>query len=73
MKTFQSFINEAKDPVSQLETELKAMNSHSYDSIDKVMRKISKSHNITPRELHNRFKEKHAMIPDKWVKQNEPN
>lgn len=71
MKTFQSFINEAKDPVSQLETELRAMDSHSYDSIDKVMRKISKSHDITPRELHDRFKQKHGMIPDKWAKQND--
>ena len=39
-----------------------------YDSIDKLMRKLAKDHGITPRELHDRFKAKHDMIPDDWIK-----
>ena len=39
-----------------------------YDSIDKLMRRLAKDHDITPRELHDRFKAKHKMIPDDWAK-----
>ncbi len=39
-----------------------------YNSIDKLMRRLAKDHDITPRELHDRFKAKHKMIPDDWVK-----
>ena len=38
-----------------------------YDSIDKLMRRLAKDHDITPRELHDRFKTKHKMIPDDWA------
>ena len=39
-----------------------------YNSIDKLMRRLAKDHDITPRELHDRFKAKHKMIPDDWAK-----
>ena len=40
----------------------------SYGSIDKLMRRIANNHEITPRELHDKFKAKHKSIPDDWVK-----
>ncbi len=45
------------------------MTSHSYDAIDKVMKKICKEDNITPKQLHDQFKSKHnGQIPDEWIK-----
>ena len=45
------------------------MTSHSYDAIDKVMKKICKEDNITPKQLHDQFKSKHnGKIPDEWIK-----
>ena len=45
------------------------MPSHSYDAIDKEMKKIAKNQGITPKELHDNFKSAHnGQIPDEWVK-----
>ena len=45
------------------------MTSHSYDAIDKEMKRISKEENITPKQLHDQFKSKHnGKIPDEWIK-----
>ena len=54
--------------VSNLEKGLMGLSDVSYDSIDKLMRRLAKDHDITPRELHDRFKAKHNMIPDDWIK-----
>ena len=54
--------------VSNLEKGLIKLSDVNYDSIDKLMRRLAKDHNITPRELHDRFKAKHKMIPDDWAK-----
>ena len=54
--------------LSNLEKGLMRLSDVSYDSIDKLMRKLAKDHRITPRELHDRFKAKHNMIPDDWAK-----
>lgn len=55
--------------VKQLEKKLLAMSSHSYDAIDKEMRKIAKSEGITPKQLHDNFKSAHnGQIPDNWIK-----
>ena len=57
------------DPVSSLESKLLSMTSHSYDAIDKEMKRISKEQNITPKQLHDQFKSKHnGKIPDEWIK-----
>jgi hypothetical protein len=56
--------------VKELEKKLLSMSSHSYDAIDKEMKKICKKHNITPKELHDNFKKAHnGKIPDEWVKE----
>ena len=54
--------------VSNLEKGLMKLSDVNYDSIDKLMRRLAKDHDITPRELHDRFKAKHKMIPDDWAK-----
>lgn len=38
-----------------------------YDIIDKIMKKISKSDDISGQELHDKWVDKHGMIPDKWI------
>ena len=55
--------------VKKLESKLLSMTSHSYDAIDKEMKRISKEENITPKQLHDQFKSKHnGKIPDEWIK-----
>jgi cytidyltransferase-like protein len=54
--------------VSELETGLKKLDSHSYDSIDRLMQNIASKYGITGKNLHDDFKKKHDKIPDKWIK-----
>ncbi|NBP03764.1 MAG: hypothetical protein EBU90_27430 [Proteobacteria bacterium] len=56
-----------EDHVKELEDGLKQLDSHDYDTIDKLMMKISKDHGITGKELHNDFKSKHGKTPDDWI------
>jgi len=55
--------------VKELENKLLKLNDISYDSIDTLMRKIMKSHNVTAKELHNAFKNKYKKTPDDWIKE----
>jgi hypothetical protein len=57
-----------KNAINELEVGLKKLNNTSYDSIDKLMRRIMKKHDMTAKELHNSFVEKHNKTPDNWVK-----
>ena len=75
-KIFETFLfSETKkpvgDPVIKLERGLKSLENTSYDSIDTLMKDICREFDITPKKLHNDFKKKHGMIPDKWIKQEE--
>ena len=55
--------------VKKLERSLLKMKSHSYDAIDRVMKKICKEEGITPKQLHDNFKSAHnGQIPDDWIK-----
>jgi len=38
-----------------------------YDIIDKIMKKISKSDDISGQELHDKWVDEYDMIPDKWI------
>ena len=59
------------DVVDELKDELLEMEDHTWQSIDKVMRRLAKEYDITPRELHQKFKaESNGMIPDDWAKEN---
>jgi len=55
--------------VKKLELNLLKLKDISYGSIDNLMRKIMKSHNITAKELHNAFKQKHKKTPDDWIQE----
>ena len=59
----------AEGHVEKLEKGLKKLDSHSYDTINKLMMNISKDHNISGEELHNDFKAKHGKTPDDWIKE----
>ena len=65
MKTFKQFI---KDPVSELKTAMLQKRKHNYDIIDEMMKKISKSHDISGQELHDKWIKKYKMTPDEWIK-----
>jgi len=54
--------------VKELEEELKKLKDTSYNSIDKLMRRIMKKYNMTAKELHNAFVDKHKETPDDWIK-----
>jgi hypothetical protein len=55
------------DAVQELEDKLKTLNDTSYDSIDKVMHRIMKKHDMTAKQLHNAFVDKHQKTPDDWI------
>ncbi len=55
--------------VTELESKLKKLDNISYDSIDSLMRKIMKKHDMTAKELHNAFVKKHDKTPDNWIKE----
>lgn len=57
------------DAVKVLEKELLNLKNTSYKSIDRLMKGICSDYDITPKQLHDKFKEKHNLIPDEWVKQ----
>jgi len=57
--------------VEDLEKDLK--HPHSYDAIDHMMQTIAREQNITPKQLHDRFVEKHGRTPDEWIKEKQVN
>jgi hypothetical protein len=62
-----------EDPVGDLEEGLLKLEDISWQSIDKLMRRIASEYDMTPKQLHKDFKAEHKMIPDEWVKQNQVN
>lgn len=56
--------------VRELEVKLKKTDDHSWESIDSLMRAICKKHGISPKKLHDDFKDTHGVIPDVWVEKN---
>ena len=54
--------------VTDLEKGLVKLNNTSYNSIDKLMKKVAKDNDISATELHHKFKSKYNMIPDDWIK-----
>ena len=67
---FKSFTQPiTEDAVSELESELKKLDNTSYDSVDKLMRRIMKENGMTAKELHNAFVSKHDKTPDDWIKE----
>jgi hypothetical protein len=54
--------------VTDLEKSLVKLNNISYVSVDKLMKKVAKDNDISTTELHHKFKDKHNMTPDDWIK-----
>ena len=54
--------------VKELETKLIKAKDTTYDGIDALMRTIMKKYDLTAKELHNSFVEKHNQTPDTWIK-----
>jgi hypothetical protein len=56
--------------VEDLEKGMETLKSITYDSIDGLMKKIAKDHDISTTKLHYMFKAKHDMTPDDWAEKN---
>jgi hypothetical protein len=54
--------------VKELEKKLLKLDDISYDSIDRLMRSIMKKRDVTAKELHYGFVDKHNCTPDEWVR-----
>ena len=39
-----------------------------YDSIDRMMTRVAKKHDITPKQLHDYWQDDYRMSPDDWIK-----
>ena len=54
--------------VSELKDKLPSLSKHDYDTIDKLMRKISNKHKMSADALHDLFVKKYKKTPDSWIK-----
>lgn len=59
-------INEA--PEVELAKRLPSLAKHDYNTIDRLMQKIAKKHQINGKILHNLFVKKYKKTPDSWIK-----
>lgn len=57
-----------ESPESELAKKLPSLNKFDYDTIDRLMTKVSKKHGITGKKLHDLFVKKYGNTPDTWVK-----
>lgn len=64
-------ISKLKSAIKDLEVGLLKLNKPTYDNIDALMRKIMKTYDVTAKELHHGFRDKHQnQTPDEWVSKN---
>lgn len=63
-------IEEEVDIVEILKDRLLELTETNWQEVDSVMRRVSKEFGITPRKLHQTFKECVGVIPDQWLKEN---
>jgi DNA modification methylase len=55
--------------VKELEVGLLKLNNPTYNNIDNLMRSVMKKYNVTAKELHYSFRDKHNdQTPDEWIK-----
>lgn len=57
-----------EDANSDLASALTKTQATSYNAIDKLMQQIAKDHNMTAKELHDRWMKKYNETPDDWIK-----
>lgn len=53
---------------SELAKKLPSLSKHNYNTIDTLMRKVAKKHDITADALHDIFVKKYRKTPDHWIK-----
>jgi hypothetical protein len=58
----------SESAVSDLANELPNLKKHDYDTIDQLMRRISRRYKITGAKLHDLFVSKYGHTPDHWIK-----
>lgn len=68
IKEFITEDNIQESPELELARRLPSLTKHDYDTIDALMRQISKKHKITGQALHNLFVNKFKKTPDDWIK-----
>lgn len=56
-----------KSAISSLERGMTQLRNPDYNSIDKLMRHISKEYKMNVQRLHDIFVKHHGMIPDDWI------
>lgn len=56
-----------ESPEIELAKRLPSLSKHDYDTIDKLMRKVSKKHSISGKALHDLFVKKYKDTPDHWI------
>ncbi len=54
--------------IDELRQGLLRLHKFDYDTIDRLMKKIAKKHDITPKKLHNIWVSKYGATPDNWIK-----
>jgi hypothetical protein len=67
VRTVSDCVPTNEDSVKDLEQDLK--HPDSYEAIDHMMQTIARKHGISAKELHDKFVEKHGVIPDNWTKE----
>jgi hypothetical protein len=65
MRSYQ-FTNES--PVADLAKKLPSLQKHDYDTIDTLVRQVSKRHRISSDQLHDLFVSKYGTAPHNWIK-----
>jgi hypothetical protein len=58
----------SESAVKDLAKELPNLKKHDYDTIDQLMRRISRRYKITGKKLHDLFVSKYGHTPDHWIK-----
>lgn len=54
--------------VEELKEKLPSLHDHKYETIDKLMKRISRDYHITGSKLHDLFVSKYGHTPDNWIK-----
>ena len=69
-KEHKKFKDVKEDVVTDLQRGITELPDASYDSIDNLMKRISRMKKVSTKKLHNDFVDKHNQTPDTWAKKN---
>ena len=69
-KEHKKFKDVKEDAVTDLQRGITELPDASYDSIDNLMKRISRMKRVSTKKLHDDFVDKHNQTPDTWAKKN---